>query len=73
MDIKSVLQNYQTPDVDYVPPVTSYVLGRKLYKAGKPYSACLTDDMRAGWLAAENAGAWAYFNAMQAEGLRVAI
>jgi hypothetical protein len=72
MDITQVLYNMQAV-ADYVPPFTPYVLGRKLYRAGKSYGACLTDDMRAGWLAAENAGAWAYFNAMRAEGLRVSL
>ena len=40
-------------------------LGRNLYKRGKPLRECRTDYMAAGWLAAERAGADAYYKAMQ--------
>ena len=39
-------------------------LGRNLYKRGKPLRECRTDYMAAGWLAAERAGADAYYKAM---------
>lgn len=54
---------------NYTPPVTMYQLGRRAYRAGKPFDVCITDNMRRGWLAAEGAGAWAYWQAMSAEGL----
>lgn len=44
---------------NYVPPLSLYVLGRKAHRAGLPYSACLSDDMRSGWLAAEGDTDWA--------------
>ncbi len=40
-------------------------MGRNLYKRGKPLSECHSDDMAAGWLAAERKGADDYFAAMQ--------
>lgn len=42
-------------------------LGRNLYKRGKPLRECRTDYMAAGWLAAEFAGADAYYRCMMAE------
>jgi len=41
--------------------------GRKLYRAGKPLRECVTDEMTAGWLDAEAAGADAYWRAMMLE------
>jgi hypothetical protein len=41
-------------------------VGRSLYRRGKPLRECVTDDMAAGWLAAERAGADAYWRAMMA-------
>ena len=40
-------------------------IGRNLYKRGKPLSGCVTDEMAAGWLAAERKGADDYYAAMQ--------
>ena len=42
-------------------------IGRNLYRRGKPISECVSDEMAAGWLAAEFAGADAYWRAMMAE------
>lgn len=53
----------------YTPPVTMYQLGRRAYRAGKPESVCINDEMRRGWQAAWQAGAAAYWQAMSAEGL----
>ena len=41
--------------------------GRNLYRRGKPISACVTDDMAAGWLAEERRGADAYYRCMMAQ------
>lgn len=41
-------------------------VGRGLYRRGKPLSECVTDDMTAGWLAAERKGADDYWRAMMA-------
>lgn len=54
---------------NYTPPVTMYQLGRRAYRAGKPESVCINDEMRRGWQAAWQAGAAAYWQAMSAEGL----
>lgn len=42
-------------------------IGRNLYRRGRGLDACVTDDMAAGWLAAEAAGADAYWRAMMQE------
>jgi hypothetical protein len=42
-------------------------VGRSLYRRGKPLRECVTDDMAAGWIAAERAGADAYYRCMMAE------
>lgn len=42
-------------------------VGRNLYRRGKPLSECRSDDMAAGWIAAERAGADAYYRCMMAE------
>jgi hypothetical protein len=42
-------------------------VGRSLYRRGKPLRECVTDDMTAGWLAAERAGADAYYRCMMLE------
>jgi hypothetical protein len=42
-------------------------VGRSLYRRGKPLRECVTDDMAAGWLAAERAGADAYWRSMMAQ------
>jgi hypothetical protein len=42
-------------------------MGRSLYRRGKPLRECVTDDMAAGWLAAERAGADAYYRCMMSE------
>ena len=39
-------------------------LGHNLYKRGKPLRECVTDNMAAGWLAAERKGADDYYKAM---------
>ena len=39
-------------------------IGRNLYKRGKPLRECVTDEMAAGWLAAERKGADDYYKAM---------
>ena len=39
-------------------------LGHNLYKRGKPLRECVTDNMAAGWLAAERNGADDYYKAM---------
>lgn len=51
----------------FVSPLSEYDQGRKLYREGKPLSACVTDEMADGWLKAEAAGADAYFAAMMAD------
>lgn len=40
-------------------------MGRNLYRRGRGLDACVTDEMTRGWLAAEAAGADAYYAAMQ--------
>ena len=40
-------------------------IGRNLYRRGKPIRECVTDEMTAGWLAAERKGADDYYAAMQ--------
>ena len=47
-------------------------IGRNLYRRGKPLSECRSDDMAAGWLAAEFAGYMAYSRHMEAEGVPAA-
>ena len=42
-------------------------IGRNLYRRGKPVEYCVTDDMTAGYLAAEAKGADAYYRCMMAE------
>ena len=42
-------------------------IGRNLYKRGKPLSGCVTDEMAAGWLAAERKGADDYYRCMMLE------
>ena len=39
-------------------------IGRNLYKRGKPLRECVTDNMAAGWLAAERKGADDYYRSM---------
>jgi hypothetical protein len=51
----------------FVAPLSEYDQGRKLYRAGKPLRECVTDEMTAGWLDAEAAGADAYWRAMMLE------
>lgn len=40
-------------------------IGRNLYKRGKPLRECVSDEMAAGWLAAERKGADDYYRMMQ--------
>ena len=40
-------------------------IGRNLYRRGAALRECVSDEMAAGWLAAERAGADAYYAAMQ--------
>lgn len=54
---------------NYTPPVTMYQLGRRAYRAGKPESICINDEMRRGWQAAWQSGAAACWRAMSAEGM----
>ena len=42
-------------------------VGRNLYRRGRQLDECVTDDMTAGWLAAERAGADAYYRCMMAQ------
>ena len=42
-------------------------IGRNLYRRGRALSECASDDMAAGWLAEEAAGADAYWLAMMRE------
>jgi len=44
-------------------------IGRNLYRRGRPLSECVSDEMTAGWLAAEFAGYMAYSRHMEAEGV----
>lgn len=54
----------------FVAPISEYEQGKALHKARKPLGECVTDDMAAGWLdAADLAGALAYIDCMEAEGL----
>ena len=39
-------------------------IGRNLYRRGRRITECTTDEMTAGWLAAEFAGADAYYRCM---------
>lgn len=55
--LTDILRNIDTGP-SYVPPVSAYTLGRKAYRAGLPYTDCVTDDMRSGWLAAEGDAGW---------------
>ncbi len=57
MDIISVLRQAQTPA--YVPPVTPRQLGIKLFEDGCPVDACLTPDMRRGWIWAHRMSSYA--------------
>jgi hypothetical protein len=72
MDVKLILQNSQAPS--YVPPVSPKQLGVKLFEAGQPISACLSADMRRGWLWALRASAWASGSAyMVGQGVEVSL
>ena len=42
-------------------------IGRNLYRRGRRITECVTDEMAAGWLAAEAAGEDAYWRAMMAQ------
>jgi len=42
-------------------------IGRNLYMRGRDLSECVTDDMTAGWLAAERKGADDYWRCMMLE------
>ena len=48
-------------------------IGRNLYRRGKPLAECASDEMAAGWLAAEWAGYMAYSRHMEAEGIPAAV
>lgn len=73
MDITLVLTNFANRKFVSKVQLTPFQMGRKLYRAGENIDACLCDEMRAGWRQAENAGAWAYWQAMKAEGLPVTL
>lgn len=51
----------------FVAPMSEYDTGKELYKRGKDLTECVTDDMAAGWLDAERAGADAYWRCMMME------
>lgn len=51
----------------FVSPLSEYEQGRRLYNAGKPITACVTDDMTDGYLDAEAAGEDAYWRCMMAQ------
>ena len=54
---------------NFVPPVSEYEQGRRLYNAGKPIRFCVTDEQARGWCDASDAGRRAYLRAMEAESL----
>lgn len=66
--LKAILVQVATVPT-YTPPVSAYKLGKEAFRRGNPLKVCITDEMTAGWLAAENEAAWSYFNGMAAEGL----
>lgn len=51
----------------FVTPLSEYEQGRQLYRQGRRLSACVTDDMTAGWLDAEAAGAQTFLRHAEAE------
>lgn len=70
MNAHSVAPTAQTHNTRrFVAPLSEYDQGKALYKAHKPLSECVTDDMAAGWIdAADLAGSLAYLHQMEAEG-----
>lgn len=55
---------------NFVSPVNEWQLGYDARKARKPITVCVSDDMRDGWNAADDAiGRDCYIRAMQAEGV----
>lgn len=52
---------------NFVAPLSEREIGRQLYRQGKRLSACVTDDMTAGWLDAEAAGAQMFLRHAEAE------
>ena len=57
----------------FVPAMSEYDQGKALYKARRPISECVTDEMAEGWCAAADlAGYMAYSRHMEAEGYTAA-
>ena len=57
----------------FVPAMTDYQLGQKMFRQGRRLSQCNTDECARGWLAAESAGCQAYLRVMEAEHVPYAV
>ena len=52
---------------NFVPAMSDFDLGRKMFRQGRRLAQCNTDECARGWLAAESAGCQAYLRVMEAE------
>lgn len=39
---------------NFVPPISDYRIGKRMFYSAIAFASCTSDDMRSGWLAAQN-------------------
>ena len=58
---------------NFVPAMSDFDLGRKMFRQGRRLSQCNTDECARGWLDAEAAGCQAYLKVMESEHVPYAV
>lgn len=53
MSIQQMLAERQA-NKNFVPPISDYRIGKRMFYNCIPFDQCTSDDMRSGWLAAES-------------------
>ena len=53
MSIQQMLAERAT-NKNFVPPISDYDLGKRMFYSAIAFERCTSDDMRSGWLAAES-------------------
>lgn len=69
MSIQQMLAERQA-NKNFVPPISDFRIGKRMFYNCIPFDQCTSDDMRSGWLAAESRTLDSLFST---EGLEVAL
>jgi len=73
VDNNTITRNGLEMKRNFVPAMSDFDTGRKMYRTGRRLEQCATDEAARGWLSAEWAGCSAYLRCMETAGVPTSV